>query len=122
MLAHGGRYLDLLVKRNKSREACDVYLKCLSKDSHFNPDPAVLFKLGGWLKQDSAIGAYNKLVKNHPAHPLVPKALFKAAQLFQEKLSQPEKAKHVLGVLMKRFPEHEIIPLAKNYLKRSALE
>jgi hypothetical protein len=122
MVAHGNRYLDLLVKKNKTREACDVYLKCVSKDSHFDPDPAVLFKLGGWLKDDSAISAYNKLVKNHPSHPLVPKALFKAAQLFKEKMAQPEKAKQVLGLLMKRFPRHEIIPLAKSYQKRNALE
>ncbi len=81
---------------------------------------AALFKIGGWLNESgdgqAAIGAFNRLTKAHPQDPLVPKSYFRAAQIFNDRLMNPQKAKRILNGLMKKFPEHDIIPFVERYL------
>jgi TolA-binding protein len=47
---------------------------------------------------------------------MVPKALYRVAQIFHEGLKDVERAKKVLTGLIKRYPDHEITAFAKNYL------
>ena len=120
LLVHGSSHLDLLVHGNKKTEAMNVYNRCLSADCGFSPAADALFKLGGWLnetgKSKEAIGAFSKLTKTYPQDPLVPKSYFRAAQIFNDRLLNPERAKKILTGLVKKYPEHDIIPFVERYI------
>jgi len=117
--AHGRSHLDLMVRDDNKAEAVDVYLQCLAVDPNFSPSARALFKTGGWLdeagKSKEAIGAFNKLTKTHPGDPLVPKSYFRAAQIFNERLTNPQRAKKILAGLLKKYPGHDIVPFAQRY-------
>ena len=108
LMVHGRNHLDLLVHGNNKTQAMDVYLECLSKDPGFSPAAGALLKLGGWLnetgKSEEAICAFSKLTKAYPQDPLVPKSYFRAAQIFNDRLLNPEKAKKILNGLVKKIP------------------
>ncbi|MBC2711930.1 MAG: tetratricopeptide repeat protein [Desulfosarcina sp.] len=120
MLDHGRSHLDLLVHADKKKEAVDVYIECMSKGPNFSPTPGALFKLAGWLeetgKNKEAISAFSQLTKAYPQDPLVPKSYFRAAQIFNNRLLNPEKAKKILTGLVKKYPDHDIIPFVERYL------
>lgn len=117
---HGRNHLNLLVRDEKKTEAVDVYLQCLSSNPGFLADAGGLFRIGRWLNESGrnkeAIGAYNKLIKTYPQDPLVPKSYFRAAQIFNDRLMNPQKAKKILNGLMKKYPDHDIIPFVERYL------
>ncbi len=117
---HGRNHLDMLVRGDKKDQAVDVYLKCLASDPGFSPTAVALFKVAGWLSETGrnkeAMGAYNRLTKAYPRDPLVPKSYFRAAQIFNDRLMNPEKAKRILTGLMKQYPGHDIIPFVQRYL------
>jgi tetratricopeptide (TPR) repeat protein len=120
LVAHGCSHLDLLVGGDKRTEAMTVYRECLQSDPGFSPASGSLFKLGGWFnetgKSKEAIGVFNKLTKVYPRDPLVPKAYFRAAQIFNDRLLNPAKARKILTGLVKKFPDHDIIPFVERYL------
>ncbi|WP_372679784.1 tetratricopeptide repeat protein [Desulfosarcina sp.] len=117
---HGLNHLDMLVRGDNKTQAVDVYLQCLTSDSEFSPKAGALFKVAGWLSETGrnkeAMSTYNKLTKAYPQDPLVPKSYFRAAQIFNDRLMNPEKAKRILTGLMKKYPEHDIIPFVERYL------
>jgi tetratricopeptide (TPR) repeat protein len=118
--AHGRNHVDLLVRGDRKSAAMDAYLECLSAVPRFSPAPASLFKLGGWLNETGkckqAIAAFNTLTKVYPDDPLVPKAYFRAAQIFNDRLMNPAKARKILSGLARKFPDHDIIPFVERYL------
>ncbi len=117
---HGVSHLALLVKQNDKDAAISAYRECLSARQDFAPPAATLFKLGGWLNESgdnkTAIETFNKLIKAFPADPLVPKSYFRAAQIFNDHMNNPEKAKRILNGLLKKFPDHDIVPFVERYL------
>jgi hypothetical protein len=117
---HGRNHVDLLVRGDQRSAAVDAYLECLASDPGFSPAPASLFKLGGWLKETGkcrqAIGAFSKLTKVYPDDPLVPKAYFRAAQIFNDHLLNPVKAGKILNGVLRKFPDHDIIPFVERYM------
>lgn len=120
LAAHGGSHLALLVQQGGKDAAVDVYRNCVAAQPNFVPDAAVLFKIAGWLNETgdgkAAIGAFNRLTKAHPTDPLVPKSYFRAAQIFNDRLMNPQKARSILNGLIKKFPDHDIIPFVERYL------
>jgi tetratricopeptide (TPR) repeat protein len=120
MAKHGIDYLDLLINHNNKQKALEVYLECQKIDPKFLPTAASLFKIGEWLnetgKAKASIDNFSRLIKAYPKNPLVPKAYFRAAQIFNDRLMNPDKAKKILTALLKQFPENEIVPQAKKYL------
>jgi len=44
------------------------------------------------------------------------KSYFRAAQIFNDRLMKPEKAKRILNGLIKKYPDHEMLPQIENYL------
>jgi hypothetical protein len=117
---HARSHVDLLVHRDRRTSAMEAYLECLSSDPGFSPAPGSLFKLGGWLNETGkikqAIAAFSKLTKVYPDDPLVPKAYFRAAQIFNDRLLNPAKARKILSGLIRKFPDHDIIPFVERYL------
>ncbi|MFZ5569016.1 MAG: tetratricopeptide repeat protein [Thermodesulfobacteriota bacterium] len=122
LLAHAKDHLELLIRKNQREQACQVYAESLSMDAQFNPAASTLFKLGGWLndggKSREAIGIFNRLLKSYPDDPLIPKALFRAAQIYNDRLMNPEKAEKILQGLLKKYPDHDFAPQFEKYLKQ----
>lgn len=122
MVEHGMDLLRELVENNKKKKACEVYVACNNADNTFNPPGTVLLRLGTWMKEagnvKAAIGAYSKFAKANPKDKMTPKAYFLAAQLFNEKMKNPAKAKTILKGLAKKYPNNDIIPYVKEYLSR----
>jgi len=120
MLAHAVVHLELAAKANRKDEVVEVLSECRKLNAEFQPTAYTLFKVGGWKGEKGrwkeAVGWYNKLIKTYPQHPLVPKSYFRAAQIFNDRLLDPEKARRVLLGLKKKFPDHEIIQQVDNYL------
>ena len=120
-LEHSVPHLGLLTERNEKTKSCDLYLQCITADSKFVPDPTSLFKIGGWLNETGkikeSVAAFNKLVKVYPNDGLVPKAYFRAAQVFYDRLMNPERARKILNGLLQKYPDHEIIPQIRTYLE-----
>ena len=120
MLTHGKEYLDLLAKGNQKAKLIEVYLECLSKDPNFTAKPTTLLKTASYLneagKHKESLEAYSSFIKANPENPLVPKAYFLASNIFNEKLRNPGKAQKILKNLIKKYPNHDIIPHVQRYL------
>ena len=122
LLAHGVTHLDLLTSENQKNKAIAIFTECRTADSSFMPTAGALFKMADWLnetgKTKAAIAVYNTLAKSYPENPLVPKAYFRIAQIFHDRLMNKDQAQKALGLLLKKFPNHDIIPQAENFLAR----
>jgi B-box zinc finger/Tetratricopeptide repeat len=120
LLEHAGYYLDMLAADNKKTQALRVYIECRKIKTDFLPNASSLFKLAGWLnemgKSKEAIATYNRLVKEYPDHRLVPKAFFRVAQIFQDRLMSPDNARKILTGVKNKYPDNEIIPHVDNFL------
>ncbi len=120
LLNYAPHHLELIVKSGSKTKAIELYLECLSLDKSFAPHALVLFKIAGWLnesnKNKEAILALNALIKSYPKNTLVPKAYYRAALIFNERLKNADKARQILNGLIRKFPDHEITTFAKNYL------
>ena len=120
MLKHGKVYLDLLAKGNQKEKLCEVYSECISRDARFTPKPTTLLKAARCLNESGnpkeSIEAYSRFVKANPENPLVPKAYFLASNIFNEKLKNPGKAAGILKAVIKKYPNHDIIPHVQRYL------
>jgi tetratricopeptide (TPR) repeat protein len=124
ILQHSKNYLDLLIKKKDSDKVCQVYSECVSTDNQFSPTPTTLFKIGGLFnekeKPKEAINAYNRFIKANPSNPLIPKAYFLCANILNEKLNATQKAAQILHALIKKYPNHDMIPHIRKYLKGMA--
>jgi len=120
MLKHAEKYLELLVAGDSRAKALKIYAECKRIKPDFLPDAPALFKLAGWLnemgKSKEAIATYNRLVKEYPEHQLIPKAFYRVAQIFQDRLLLPGSARKILTGVKHKYPDHEIIPHVENYL------
>lgn len=116
------RFLSMFVTGNDTQRAVQLYTACVVLDEGFTPEAKVLFKIGTWLnsegKSKEAIAAFNKLIKNYPKDPLLPKTCFTAAQIFNEKLKNQTKARQILAMILKRFPHDDLAPFVKAYLSK----
>jgi len=122
MLAHGKTYLELLADAGKEEALCQVYAECVGLSPQFLPSAPALLKTAAVLNKKGsykeAVNAYSRFVKANPKDPKVPKAYFQAANILNERLNNPQKARQVLTSIIKRYPDHEVIPHAKDYLER----
>lgn len=119
-LSHAAHHLELLAKSGYNSKALSLYMECIRMDKNFAPQALVLFKLAGWLdetgKSREAVYVLNCLIKYHPQNTMVPKALYRVAQIFHQGMKDAERSKKVLTGLIERFPDHEITVFARNYL------
>jgi tetratricopeptide (TPR) repeat protein len=124
LLEHARLYLDMLIKEKAGAQVCKVYQDCLAKDPGFMLPSATLLKVAGFLtdsgKPEEAVQTYNRFIKSDPKNPLIPKAYFLAASVINEKLKNKPKAASILNAVIKKYPNHEIIPYVQRYLKQMA--
>jgi tetratricopeptide (TPR) repeat protein len=120
MVTHGKGYLTLLVKNGLKEKGIKVFNACQKVDSAFLPNSDTLLKIGMWLnekgKSKEAIRVFQNLIKHYPEAPEVPKAYFRAAQIFHDRFLDSQKAKKILNGIIKKYPGHEIATMAQNYL------
>ena len=120
MAEHGVRHLELLADENKRQKVMQVYTECSKVDPKFIASAPVLFKMGGWLnetgKTKQSVTIFNRMINSYPTHSLTPKAYFRAAQIFNDRMMSADKAKKILTVLKQKYPEAEILPQVDNYL------
>jgi hypothetical protein len=120
MLEHGSAYLDLLAKGKSKEKLCEVYSECISRSSDFSTSfPASLKISGSMIESGNAKGAadvYLGFIKNNPENPMMPRASFLAANIFNEKLLNPQKAAELLEGMLKKYPNHEMAAYARQYL------
>ncbi|MBU1052220.1 MAG: tetratricopeptide repeat protein [Proteobacteria bacterium] len=120
MLGYGINHLELIIKAKQKNKALDIYSECIKTDPEFVPSAVSLFKIAEWLNEtgkfQEAVKTFNRLIKEYPENPLVPKSYFRAAQLFNDRMMNPVKAKKILNGLIIKYPEHEIVPQIKNYI------
>jgi tetratricopeptide (TPR) repeat protein len=120
LLRHCATHLRLLADADRKAETCRLYAGCLSRDRAFSLDAATLFKIGGWFneagKMASAIRTYSRLIKAHPNDDRVPLAYFRSAQIFNDRMLNPSKAKAILNGLLRKYPDHAIVAKARAYL------
>jgi tetratricopeptide (TPR) repeat protein len=120
-MTYAPHHMHLLAKSGAKSKAMALYIECVRLDNSFVPQALVLFKIAGWLdetgKNKEAIYALNCLIKCYPQNDMVPKALYRAAQIFHERIKDVERSKKILTELIHKFPDHEIAAFAKNYLK-----
>lgn len=122
LIEEGEVYLEQLVGENKMLKAAQVYGDCVAVEGGFSAEPEVMLKLGGWFneteKAQDAIGAYNRLIKAYPNSALVPRAYFQAAQALHTGLRNTGKAKKILTALLKKYPNDDVAPMARQFLDR----
>ena len=122
LLAHGVHHLDILADQNQKSKTIAVFSECRKLDKNFLPAADPLFKLAGWMnetgKTKAAVAVYNLIVKSYPDNPLVPKAYFRIAQIFNDRLMNTEKAKKVLSIIKMKYPNHDIMAHVDNFLAR----
>ncbi len=120
MVKHGSDYLALLVNGKKKQTALEVFSECRKIDSGFLPAADTLFKIAEWVnetgKPRESIELFSRLVKVYPNNPLVPKAYFRAAQIFHDRLMKPDKAKKILSSIIRQYPDDDITPQVKKYM------
>ncbi len=125
MLDHGKAYMNMLIEAGDERALCEVYAECTAASPEFLPTAATLLKTAGVLNRNGkyreAVSAYNRFVKANPTDPRVPKAYFQAANILNERLNAPQKARQVIMAIIKRYPKHEVAPHAQDYLARIAV-
>ena len=121
ILRFAGIYLDLIVKANDKKAGIKVYSHCKSIDPEFEPSSDALMKIAGWVgdggKPESSIKLLNQIIKKYPSDPVTPRAYFRAAQIFHDRMMKPEKSKEIIHTLIKKYPDSDVIPMAKRYLE-----
>jgi tetratricopeptide (TPR) repeat protein len=120
MLEHGKVYLDLLAKGRPKEKLCEVYSECISRSPNFSTTFSASFKIAGSMIEtgnpQGAVDVYQGFIKNNPEDPMIPKASFLAANVFNEKLLNPQKAEEILEDMISKYPDHEMTVYARHYL------
>jgi tetratricopeptide (TPR) repeat protein len=120
LLKHAHSYLKLLIGK-KDKKGIDVFKECLAVDKTFQPEPFTLFGIadlmnGAGLVKDS-LKIYSLFIKRYPDDKLVAESYFKSAQIYNDRLFKTEKAIQILNYIQKKYPDSDIIPKTRNYLK-----
>ena len=121
IMRFAGIYLDLIVKENDKKAGIKVYSNCKSLDPEFEPSSSALMKIAGWVgdsgKPESSIKLLNQIIKKYPSDPVTPRAYFRAAQIFHDRMMKPDKSRQIISTLIKKYPDSDVIPMAKRYLE-----
>ncbi len=117
--AHMGVHLRLLVDKNDKAGSLRLYKVCLQKDAGFLPAPEILFKLAGWLygegKVKPSLSVFNRLAASHPNSPVTARAHLRMAQIYNDRLFEPDKALEILNTALENSSNDEIADRMRAY-------
>ena len=116
----GKKYLEMLANHADAEKLTGVYTDCVSRDKNFPLPAPVAFKIAKTLTNHGhhkeAVAAYNRFIKSNPEHRLVPEAYYMAAGIIEKEFGNKQQALKILKGLMKKYPNHGIMPYVKRYV------
>lgn len=120
MLTHGSGYISLLLEQGNATSATDVYLDCIAhadlkgylKETEYLPIIETLRSKGKYQDAIKLVGLFGT---QHPQSDLAPHVYLTAAKLLCEDLNKVDRAKNMLNVALKIFPNHELVPQLQRY-------
>ena len=116
---HLSVHLRLLVDKDDKVGSLKLYRMCMQKDAAFLPAPEILLKLAGWLygegKIKPSLSIFNRLVTSHPDSPVSARAHLRMAQIYNDRLFEPEKALEILNSAIESFSNDEIADRMRAY-------
>ncbi len=120
-LAHGQRYLGLLVRLARNREALELLLRLRALAPDFLPESPELrlpLATAAFERGDTdatVVALVRSFDRYHPRHPDVPAVYFLSARLMSERLGNHDAALAVLRAVRRKFPEHPLTPTVERY-------
>lgn len=121
-LAHGKRFITLLLSRDQGVKAFEVFKTCRDLQADFLPEnPGDLFKLAqlakGAREYDLALELVKGFDKRYPDHPDVPGVYFMSAHMLSEHFKRDDLATLIFRNLVEKFPEHPLSTQAKHAIE-----
>ncbi len=125
LVRHGKEYISLLTGIDESRptllKSLDIYLACLNADKTFQiSDAYITCELADIAqsmgKADPALRMLNKFAQRYSNSRSVPRAYFLAAKIMSERKHQDAQAKKILESLLRKYPDHELVPEIEQFL------
>lgn len=121
LLAHGRRYLGLLLSKGMGDEALNLFKVLQGRDAAFAPEqPAQLLDLAEVARRRRdftlALTLIKGFDKRFPRNPAIPSVYLFAARLLCEHYKQESGARQILATLLERYPEHPAGVEAQQYL------
>lgn len=112
-------HLKLLVAGNKKSDALSLYLSPLAQRTESALPADIRFKIAGWLsetgKSPEALSAFQRIIDDDADMTLAAKAHLRMAQIYNDRLMQPEKARDILNDALDRFPNSAIADQMQAY-------
>jgi tetratricopeptide (TPR) repeat protein len=121
LLSHVRSYLALLLKKDLTLEALQVFIAMRERTPGFGiEEPALLLQLARAARQkrdpDLALSLLKGFDKRFPGSKEIPEVYFFAAQTLSENLHKDATARQILLTLLKRYPSHPVSNDARNLL------
>lgn len=121
-LAHGKRFITLLLSRDQGLKAFEVFKACRELQADFLPDdPGDIFKLAqlakGAREYDLALELVKGFDKRYPNHPDVPGVYFMSAHMLSEHFKRDDLAKLIFSNMVEKFPDHPLSAQAKHAIE-----
>lgn len=113
-------HLSHLVKRNLQKKAFELFSQIIQNDLKPPPQP-IIFQIAKWYElkgnYKKGLDSYLYFIRKNKGHDAIAEAYFKVARILNERGRKKQKAKQILGSLIKTFPNHPIIPMVKSYFR-----
>ena len=101
--------LEALLRGGNAEKADSFLAESMKHMSGLDIDPKIRFRLASLLqsriKFAAAAGHYQHIASEQPESPLAPKALLAAAELWEEKLHDIQRAEAIYRSLLERYPD-----------------
>jgi hypothetical protein len=113
LVAHGRRYIDILLAQNQERRAIDVLRECLGHDKSFLPSEAAEVKRLAARANDYgmpqvALDLIAAFIRSNPRSNETPPNALLAAKILTDKMNADAKALAMLSQVRRAFPQHPL--------------
>jgi tetratricopeptide (TPR) repeat protein len=119
LVAHLPVHLNLMAGASLKSEVLNLYLSPLARKSDVPLSPDTRFKIAGWLnetgKNQEALTAYQHIIDDDTDPALIPKAHFRMAQIYHDRLMQPDIARGILDEAIGRYPDGAVADQMRAY-------
>lgn len=121
-LNHAQGFISLLLRKERTHRALEVFKACRELREDFAPEePGLILKLAQAARRAQDYKLALELVrgfdKRHPRHPDIPGVYLMSAQVLSENFKNDEMAGLILKGMMQKFPDHPLSAEAGTYLK-----
>ncbi len=125
LAAHFPIHLNLMAGANLKSEALSLYRSPLARKTDVPLPADIRFKIAGWLNEignsQEALTAYQHIIDEDTDLALIPKAHLRMAQIYHDRLMQPEIARGILDEAIGRFPDGAVADQMRAYRRHLGL-